>query len=96
MTSDQTKDVVEDMQMAELQAEYEAELVRFNKQKLLIDIIKEMNVDKMHEIGAESKENVTKAIDHLHMMDYLKMNNSNLNVLGKNDSLFSNVLSRKS
>lgn len=79
----ESKKILENMESQRLREEYETELKKFNIQKHLIDILKKTKVDQLKDIGPESKRNIEKAINSLHMIDYLKMENTGANVLGK-------------
>lgn len=80
-----TQAILDNIAIAEAQKEYKNELEKFHIHNMLFAVIKEFNVDKIVGITKESKENIKRAIDYLHMMDYVKMENSGLSVLGKSD-----------
>lgn len=71
------------MELQKLREEYDAELKRFHIQKHLIDVLKKINVDQLKDIGPENKKNIAKALNSLHMIDFLKMENSGSTVLGE-------------
>lgn len=79
----ESKKILENMELQRLRDEYEVELKKFNIQKHLIDTLKKTKVDQLKDIGPESKKNIEKAKNSLYMVDYLKMENSGATVLGK-------------
>lgn len=79
----ESKKILENMELQRLREEYEAELKKYIIQNHLIDILKRTKVDQLKDIGPESKKNIEKAINSLYMVDYLKMENSGATVLGK-------------
>lgn len=78
-----TQAILDNIALADARKEYKNELRRFHIQNMLFAVIKAFKVDKIEGITNENKENVKRAIDYLHMMDYVKMENSGLSVLGK-------------
>lgn len=81
--NDESRKILEKMELQKLQEEYEAEMRKFHIQKHLIDALKRIKVDQLKDIGTENKENIAKAMRSLHLIDYTKMGNSGVTVLGK-------------
>lgn len=79
----ESKKILENLELQRLREEYEAELKRFHIQKHLMDVLKRIKVDQLKDIGPENAKNITKAMSALHLVDYLKMESTGATVLGK-------------
>lgn len=79
----ESKQILDNMELIKLREEYDAEVKKFHIQKHLIDVVKKINVDQLKDIGPESKKNIEKAINALHSIDFVKMENSGSTVLGE-------------
>lgn len=79
----ESQKILKNLELQKLQDEYEAELKRFHIQKHLIDVLKKINVDRLKDVEPENKKNIAKALNSLLLIDYVKLEDSGANVLGK-------------
>lgn len=78
-----SKKIMDALELKKLQDEYEEELRKYHKNQIIATVIKKCNVDEIKEMSDENKENIKEAINHLHLIEYVKMENTGLTALGK-------------
>lgn len=79
----ESEKILEDMEAQKSREEYEVELKRFRIHRHLIETLKKINVDELKDVEPENRANIAKALNSLHLIDFVKMENSGANVLGK-------------
>lgn len=75
--------IEDDMEEAQLRAQYEQLVKEVHKKELLISVIQNVNVDEIKDISDESKKNIEKSLDFIRAYPCLKLDNTGANVLGK-------------
>lgn len=77
-------DILLDAQIGEVDAQIAQQLKMHRKQNIVVNIFKQINVDKMSGLTAQNKANIQSAIDYMHVNKYLDAENPANNPLGKN------------
>lgn len=72
-----------DSEEARLREEYEQLTTKLHKQKLILSVMRNIDCNDMKNVDENGKQNVDKALDFVRAFDYLKMDNTGTNVLGK-------------
>lgn len=63
--------------------EYEQLMAKLHKQKLILSVMKNINCNDIKSMDDTGKKNIDQALDFVRAYDYLKMDSSGTNVLGK-------------
>lgn len=63
--------------------EYEELTKKFHKQQLILSVMKQIDCNDIKDVDEAGKKNIDMALNFVRAYDYLKMDNTGTNVLGK-------------
>lgn len=83
MNEEDLEDALLDAQIAEVDRQIEQAMSIRRKQEIKAKVFKKIDIDKIPGMTAKNKVNIQKAIDHMHLINYLDAENPENNPLGQ-------------
>lgn len=90
--SDCNKTLNSDPEETRLREEYEQLTAKLHKQKLILSVMKNIDTNSIKDVDEIGKKNIGQALNFVIAFDYLKMDSSGTNVLGKLHATFFDIL----